>query len=64
MMIWTVEYTMGDDNGIWARKRVVAETYQEAVEKANKAYIAENDSIPKGLSITKIEREEDELDAV
>ena len=64
MKIWNVEYTMGDDNGIWQRQRVIAESYKEAVEKADKAYITENGSIPKGLSITKIEREEGDLDAI
>ena len=55
MKIWNVEYTMGEDEGIWQRQRVIAKDYKEAVEKADKAYIAENQSIPKGLHITKID---------
>ena len=64
MKIWNVEYTMGEDEGIWQRQRVIAKDYKEAVEKADKAYIAENQSIPKGLHITKIEQEEGDLDAI
>jgi hypothetical protein len=64
MKIWNIEYTMGEDKDIWQRQRVVAKDYKEAIEKADKAYIIANGSIQKGLHITKIEREEDDLDAI
>jgi hypothetical protein len=64
MKIWNVEYTMEEDNGIWTRQRVIAKDYKEAVEKADKAYKTENGPILKGLQITKIEREEGDLDAI
>ena len=65
MRIWTIEYTMKGENGVWSRERVVASDYLEAVEKANKLTKEDNsDNFFKKLRITKIEEEEAKLDSI
>jgi hypothetical protein len=62
--IWTVEYALEKDSGIWARRRVVAKDYLEAIEKSNKLINdAFDEAYVKKLRIVKIEEEEETLDA-